>query len=110
MIRFDSISAAKPDKASLAAAYDGLTQRLNAGDLAGSLQEWDNERRAFDTWSALVHLRFAQNTQDAQAKADREFADAIAPEAADLETSFKRQLLARPDRSALESAAGTHAV
>ena len=67
-------------------------------------------RRAFETWSALVHLKFSQDTTDAAAKAAREYADGLAPEAADLETSFKRRLLALPDRAALAGAAGAHAV
>ena len=56
--------------------------------------QWDGLRRAFDTWTALVHLRFAQDTTDAAAKAAREYADALAPEAADLEIALKRRLLA----------------
>ena len=67
-------------------------------------------RRAFETWSALVHLKFSQDTTDAAAKAAREYADGLSPEAADLETSFKRRLLALPDRTALSRAAGAHAV
>jgi M3 family oligoendopeptidase len=110
MITFASISAATPDKADLTAEYAALDRMLDAGDLTGALHTWDTTRRAFETWSALVHLKFSQNTKDAAAKAAREYADGLAPEAADLETSFKRRLLALPDRSELESAAGAHAV
>jgi M3 family oligoendopeptidase len=110
MTRFESISVARPDTATLAATYAELNQRLDLGDLAGALADWDAARREFDTWSALAHLRFAQNTTDAAAKAAREYADALAPEAADLETSFKRRLLAREDRAGLMDVAGAHAV
>jgi M3 family oligoendopeptidase len=110
MITFDSISVATPDKASLTDKYSALDKLLDAGDLGGALRAWDGMRRAFDTWSALVHLRFSQNTTDAAAKAAREYADALAPEAADLETSFKRRLLALPDQSGLAREAGGHAV
>jgi M3 family oligoendopeptidase len=110
MIAFRDIAVATPDKAGLAAACAALDRRLDTGDLAGALREWDATRRAFETWSALVHLKFAQDTTDAAAKAAREYADALAPEAADLETAFKRRLLALPDRAGLERAAGAHAV
>jgi M3 family oligoendopeptidase len=44
----------------------------------------------------MVHLRFAQDTTDAAAKAAREYADTLAPEATRLEVALKRRLLARP--------------
>jgi M3 family oligoendopeptidase len=110
MTRFDAIRAATPDKAVLVAEYAALDRQLDAGDLGGALRDWDAARRAYDTWSALVHLRFAQNTADTEAKAAREYADTLAPEAADLETAFKRRLLALPDRAALARAAGEYAV
>jgi M3 family oligoendopeptidase len=110
MIRFDSIAVATPDQDGLTAGYAEMDRRLDAGDLAGALGAWDAARRAFETWISLVHLRFAQDTTNAEAKAAREYADALTPEAADLETSFKRRLLALPDRAALERVAGAHAV
>jgi M3 family oligoendopeptidase len=110
MITFNSISAATPDNAGLTAEYAALDRMLDAGDLTGALHSWDAARRKFDTWSALVHLRFSQDTTDAAAKAAREYADGLAPEAADLETSFKRRLLALPDRNGLAREAGAHAV
>jgi 2-phospho-L-lactate transferase/gluconeogenesis factor (CofD/UPF0052 family) len=76
MIDFGSISVATPDKTSLATEYAALEQLLGAGDLSGALHAWDAARRTFDTWSALVHLRFAQDTTDAEAKTAREYADA----------------------------------
>ncbi len=110
MIRFDSIAAATPDRAVLTAGFAALNRQLETGDRAGALAAWDRARRDFETWSALVHLRFAQNTADPEAKAAREYADALAPEAADLETQFKRRLLSLPDRAGLEREAGAHAV
>ena len=110
MTRFDAISVPRPGQASLTADYAALNALLDAGDLTGALAGWDAARRTFESWSALVHLRFAQNTADPEAKADREYADALSPEAADLETAFKRRLLALKDRDGLRRAAGTHAV
>jgi M3 family oligoendopeptidase len=110
VIAFSSIAVPTPDKADLAAEYASLDRHLDAGDLTGALREWDASRRAFETWSALVHLKFSQDTTDAAAKTAREYADALAPEAADLETGFKRRLLALPDRAAVAREAGAHAV
>ncbi len=47
------------------------TRALDSGDRAGAMAEWDALRRSYDTWSALVHLRFAQDTTDAAAQAAR---------------------------------------
>jgi len=109
-LRFAEITAPRPDRDSLAATHAAIDARLDAGDRAGALALWDDARRSYDTWSSLVHLRFAQNTTDTDAVAAREYADALAPEAATHETALKRRLLTDPDRAGLESAAGAHAV
>ncbi len=109
-LRFDEISAPRPDRDTLAAQRAAVEARLDAGDRAGALAEWDAARRGYETWSALVHLRFAQDTTDREAVAAREYADALAPEAATHETALKRRLLADADRAGLEALAGAHAV
>ena len=110
MIRFDQIDPPRPDKAGLQASHAALVSLLEKGDISAAIQAWDQTRRAYETWSALVHLRFAQDTTSARAKADREYTDGLSPEAADLETDFKRRLLALTDRQSLVRAAGAHAV
>ena len=82
-----------------------IAAALDRGEREAALAEWDRLRRRFETWSALVHLRFAQDTADAAAKADRDYADALSPEAADLENALKRRLLA-DDRDAVAALAG----
>lgn len=109
-LRFAEISAPRPDKESLAAAHAAIATMLDAGDRAGALTRWDQARREYETWSALVHLTFAQDTTDKDAVAAREYADALAPEAATHETALKRRLLEDPDRAGLEALAGAHAV
>ncbi len=109
-LRFDAITAPRPDRDSLAATHAAIDARLDAGDRPGALAMWDAARRDYDTWSSLVHLRFAQDTTDKDAVAAREYADALAPEAATHETALKRRLLADGDRTGLEAAAGKHAV
>lgn len=110
MPRFADIQPARPTRDSLAAAYAAIGRRLDSGDRAGALAAWETVRRDYDTWSALVHLRFAQNTQDPQAQADRDYADALSPEAADLATALKRRLLADPDRPGLAALVGASLV
>ena len=110
MIRFADIAAERPTRENLSAEHATIEALLDAGNRPAALGAWDAARRRFETWSALVHLRFAQNTADAAAIADRDYADALAPEATELEVAIKRRLLADPDRAGLEAAAGAHAV
>jgi M3 family oligoendopeptidase len=110
MIRFDTIAEPRPTRESLTGAYAAINAALDRGDRVGALADWDGQRRRYDTWSALVHLRFAQDTADEQAKADRDYADALSPEAADLDVALKRRLLADPDRAAVAALAGEHAL
>lgn len=109
-LHFDDIAEPTPTQAELAQRYAAIGAALDGGDRAGALAEWDRLRRSYDTWSALAHLRFAQDTTDAAARGGRDYADALAPEAADLETALKRRLLADADRAGLASLAGDHAL
>jgi M3 family oligoendopeptidase len=110
MMRFTDIAAPVPARDGLAAEYAAIGAMLDRGERAAALAGWDGLRRRYDTWSALVHLRFAQDTTDAAAKADRDYADALAPEAADLEVALKRRLLADPDQDGLAALTGRHAL
>ena len=105
-LRFSAISAPTPTRAGLADAYASLHAQLET-DLAGGFAAWDGLRREIDTWSALVHLRFAQNTADPAAKADREYADALAPVITEHDVAVKRRLLDTPGAEAI---AGAHAL
>jgi M3 family oligoendopeptidase len=107
---FENIAEPKPTQAGLTEAYAAIGATLDRGDRAAALAAWDELRRRYDTWSALVHLRFAQDTTDATAQADRDYADALSPEAADLDVALKRRLLADADRTGLAALAGEHAL
>src|SRR4051794_23803435 len=109
-LHFSDITELRPTQAGLAEAYAGINASLDRGDRVGALAAWDSLRRHYDTWSALVHLRFAQDTTDVTAKADRDYADALAPEAAKLEVALKRRLLADPDQPGLAAIVGGHAL
>ncbi len=108
--RFEDIAEPTPTKEGLKAAYDAIGAALDRGDLAAGLTDWDRARRRYETWSALVHLRFAQDTMDADARAARDYADSLSPEAADLEIALKRRLLADPDQAGLAALVGQHAL
>ena len=110
-LRFDDIRADTPTREELAARYGALNALLDQDDPAArvrALADWDALRRDYDSWSALVHLRFSQDTADAGRKAAREYADALAPEATAHEVAFKRRLLADPDQAGLAAAVGPY--
>src|SRR5580698_556184 len=107
---FAEIAEPTPTVDSLAAASAAINAKLDRGARAEALAEWDASRRQYDTWSALVHLRFAQDTTDSAAKKARDYADALAPEAAELEVALKRRLLADPDQAGLTALTGSHAL
>jgi M3 family oligoendopeptidase len=108
--RFADIGEPTPTQAGLTRAYAAIEAALEGGDRRRALADWDALRRRYDTWSALVHLRFAQDTTDVAARADRDYADTLSPEATDLEVALKRRLLSDPDRPAIAAMVGEHAL
>jgi oligoendopeptidase F len=108
-LRFTDITEPRPTLDGLANAYHSINAALDRGDRADALADWDRLRRRYETWSALVHLRFAQDTTAADAKVDRDYADTLSPEATDLENALKQRLLA-DDRGAVANLVGEHAL
>ena len=110
-LHFKDIAAPAPTREGLASRHAALHARLDedAGPEALGLviAEWDAVRRQIDSWSALVHLRFAQNTADPDAKAAREYADALAPLVTEYDVAMKRRLLATPEAAEVT---GAHAI
>ena len=112
-IDFAEISVTTPTRESLAARYGTIEAALGAGTEDGrreALAAWDRLRREVDSWEAMVRLRFQQNTADPAAKADRDYADGLLPEATGFEIALKRRLLGDPDRAGLEHLVGAHAL
>jgi M3 family oligoendopeptidase len=110
-IAFADISVTTPTRDSLARRYWDIEQALDEGSDAGlrrALADWDWLRRELDSWQAMVGLRFHQDTADAQARADRDYADSLVPEATGFEIALKRRLLAERDR--VEPLIGDHAL
>ena len=107
---FADITAKTPSKDSLARAYAAINLQLDAGDLAGGIAAWERLRREVESWSALTHLRFEQDTADKEAKAAKEYRDELAPTATHHEVALKRRLLAHPERAAVVAITGAHAL
>ncbi|MHB1304303.1 MAG: M3 family oligoendopeptidase [Acidiphilium sp.] len=94
-MNYAEIAAETPTRESLAAAYAGVNALLDRNAVDEALSAWETLRRENGTWSALVNLRFSQDTANADYKSAREYADALAPVIADHETALKTRLLAR---------------
>jgi M3 family oligoendopeptidase len=109
MEKFSDITAVTPSRDSLAAAYAAINARIDAGELAPALADWERLRREIETWSSLVNLRFEQDTANAEAKAALEYRDELAPTATNHETALKNRLLAMP-RAQVEALTGAHAL
>ena len=111
-LKFAEIHAERPTREGLEAAYGTINALLDAGpgSLGQALDLWDQERRRYDSWAALVHLRFAQDTTSETARADRDYADGLGPVATGYETDVKRRLLADEKRAAVEAVVGAHVV
>ncbi|MGH9040635.1 MAG: M3 family oligoendopeptidase [Acidimicrobiia bacterium] len=112
-IHFADVSAPVPDLDDLAATVATLASRLTGGatvdECLATVWEWDALRREVDTYRALVHLRFNQDTADPDHKAAREAWDEAEPRWTELEVSMKRALLGHHLRSGLEEALGGQA-
>ena len=72
-----------------------------------TLEAWEAARRAFATWEALVHLRFAQNVEDERAQEASRTLARLAQPAAERDAQMKRRLIER--RGDLEDELGAHA-
>ena len=108
-MRFSDITAPTPALDALAGTYGSIHAMLDRGKHAEALAAWDTQRRSWRTWSALVRLRFAQDTTDPDAIAGRDLADKLSPEVTEFEVALKRRLVADSDRPGLEAVTGSHA-
>jgi len=73
------------------------------------IHEWDEMRKRINTWAALVHTHFSQDTSNEEYKKARDHADAISPAITEQEIRIKNTLLDHPLRDQLEAAYGTQA-
>jgi M3 family oligoendopeptidase len=101
---------AAPDMDAVAQRYRAFEHALQSGSPATWLptfREWDGLRRDLDTWSALTHVRFTQDTRNEQARAALEHRDEVAPALTALEVEMKRRFVVERGQLALEL--GEHA-
>jgi M3 family oligoendopeptidase len=101
---------AAPDMDAVAQRYRAFEHALQSGSPSTWLptfREWDDLRRELDTWSALTHVRFTQDTRNEQARAALEHRDEVAPALTALEVEMKRRFVV--ERAQLSPALGEHA-
>lgn len=109
-MRFDEITAPAPDVAALEATYHTLVERIEQAaapaDVTAAIADWERTRRLTEQYGSLVGLRFAQNVNDADAKAAQDALDAIRPKLTANDISVMNALLASPHRPALTDTFG----
>src|SRR5687767_12940727 len=113
MPTIDDLRVSTPQYEEVAAQCRELETALDAASsaetAAGVVRRWDDLRRQLETWSALVELRFNQDTGNEEFKKAREYRDELAPRLTDLEVRIKRKLLSGPLRPQLEERLGRQA-
>ena len=76
-VTIDQIFVEKPVYDEVAREYAELetsfARAKNADECSEVVHRWDQIRRRLETWSALVSLRFNQDTVNGQYKTDREY-------------------------------------
>ncbi len=111
--RFDTLRADAPDLDALGAQVDDLITKLDEAPSADAaraiVEQFEVLGRQAELWFCLAHVRFTQDTRDADAVATRERADAARPQMVALNDRFKRALLASRWRADLEQRLGQHA-
>lgn len=107
-VPFSSLDFSRPDEASISECFGRIEKLLDAGDRDAALKAFDEERRRIESWSALTHLKFAQDTQSAEAIAERDYADFLSPKIMAHEVRIKKRFLDDPDRAELERLTGAH--
>ena len=102
-----------PQYDDVAAEYRPLTDRLEAAQSADEaiavVEAWDALRRRLYSWTALVGIRFNQDTRNEQYKKDRDYCDELEPRLTNLAVDMKRRVMASPHRAALAERFGGHA-
>ncbi len=109
---FAQMEIPAPGAEDLKARGEAFERELSASstpeEILGVLKRIDGLRRDLTTWSALVHIRFSQNTQDEEAARRKEYHDRLKPLLAGLSVRLKRLLLGEPYRSVFEKTYGRH--
>ncbi|AHI26040.1 peptidase M3 [Komagataeibacter xylinus] len=105
---FDSLDFPRPTRDALGLRFGQVSTLLDQGNVADAARLFDTIRRDYESWSALVDLRFAQDTTSPDARADRDYADALTPHVTAHEVALKRRLLEYPDPTAVAHVVTPH--
>ena len=112
-MHFSEMTYTRPDlvKAQALAenAISELDQSQNAGEAEKALLNWDKAQGLLESQVAMARLKFAQNTQDTEAKSENDFLNANLPHFQVSENKFLERLVNSPHRVELEKQFGTHA-
>ncbi|MCA8959285.1 MAG: peptidase M3, partial [Planctomycetes bacterium] len=110
--RFDQLETRPIPLDEVRAAYQRLGSDFDAApDITARvdvIRRWDELRRRIDTWGSLAHIRFCQDTRDADRKRLREEFDETAPKLTELSLGFIRKVLDSAARPELEEELGHH--
>lgn len=109
-MHFSDISIVPAVYEDVAAQYKRFEYEFDGADTAEErvevLRRWDGLRKQLETWGALVHLRFNQDTRIEERKRARDAFDEMKPRLTELKLGFVRKLLQSPHRQELEKSLG----
>lgn len=109
-VQFDEIAPEAPDFDALARSSEetctALANARTGAEGLAALRAWEDVRRDVQTWSALVDLKFEQDTRDADRKSAKERWDEDQPRWTELEIAVKKALLGHPKRDEMVAAVG----
>ena len=107
---FEKLHSPTPAFDEVTRQYDKLNQDWNAAtsqeERLTVVQQWDQLRKDLETWEALVHLRFNQDTTNSQYQRDREYCDQLRPKLTELAVDLKRKILESSHRASLATTMG----
>lgn len=110
MNTFSSLNFPRPTAAELDSRFGAVLSLIESNDLTAALNRFDHERRTFESWAALVHLRFSQNTRDKATRSERDYADQLTPKVTSHEVKIKKRLLAADLIANVRKKVGSHVV
>ncbi len=109
---FRTMTPGELDLDDVRARYAAVVAEIGAASdersARAALQRWDTLRKEVETWSALVSVRFEQDTRDPARDAARKRLDEVRPHLEEMEVSILRRLLGHPRRPMIEGLLGRH--
>lgn len=113
MDRLSTFDVADPSRDEISASYAPILAAIESASTSDALLEatraWDDVRRHFETWEALVSIRFAQDTADARNKERQALLDELGAVLKGRDAAVQRALLAHPHAPALVDTYGAQA-